>query len=291
MKPGERRELAQAAVADRKIAIRRSCRLFTISEGCYRHVPDTGKDSNLEDVLLRLAATHIRWGFGLMYGWIRNQGYTWNHKRVYRVYKRLKLNLRIKPKKRLPNRNPTPLAVPIAPNECWSLDFMSDSLSSNDSFRVLNIIDDFNREYLHAEIDRSLPAARVIRALEMAIEQYGKPRCLRSDNGPEFISQALAEWASDKQITLNFIKPGKPTQNAFVERFNKTYREEILDLYLFRSLSEVQDQTTDWMWTYNRERSHKSLGGQTPWQHRRNWMASQAVEAVPRARNTTSTAC
>ncbi len=123
-----------------------------------------------------------------MYDWIRERHYRWNHKRVYRVYRALELNLRIKPKKRLPSRNPLPLAVPEKPLQTWSLDFMSDALSDGRSYRTLNIIDDFNREAVHIEVDFSLPATRVIRSLECAIVQYGKPQRIRSDNGPECIA-------------------------------------------------------------------------------------------------------
>ncbi len=171
-----------------------------------------------------------------MFSWMRTHGYVWNHKQVYRVYKELALNLRIKPKRRLPNRSPRPLLVPDEPNRCWSLDFMSDSLTDGRRYRTLNIIDDFNREILHIEVDFSLPAERVIRSLETAIVQYGKPQCIRSDNGPEFIAHILAEWVDENQIDHDFIKPGTPTQNAYIERFNRTYRGKVLDLYAFGSL-------------------------------------------------------
>lgn len=262
-------------MASHGISIKRSCSLHVISEGCYRHQAVTDKDDRLRDLIARLAATHPRWGFGLMFGWIRQQGHQWNHKRVYRVYKEMAMNLRIKPKKRLPNRYPSPLQTPSTPNACWSMDFMTDSLTNGDSYRTLNIIDDFNREFLHAEIDKSLPGERVVRALEMAIEQYGKPTRIRVDNGPEFISHVLGRWAQERQVTLDFIQPGKPTQNAYVERFNRSFREEVLDTYAFSNLDEVRDQATKWMWVYNRERPHQALNGATPWHARTLWHATR----------------
>ena len=186
-----------------------------------------------------------------MFQRLRNLNYPWNHKRVHRVYCEMGLNIRIKPKKRLPNRNPQPLAEPVAPNEVWSIDFMHDSLESGRSFRTFNVIDDFNREALAIEIDFSLPSERVIRVLNRIIKERGKPRLVRMDNGPEFISAIFALWAKERRINLDFIKPGKPTQNAYVERFNRTFREQLLDCNLFSSLEEVQLATTNWMWEYN----------------------------------------
>lgn len=291
MRPAERRALAQEAVASHGVSMRRACTLHMISQGCYRHQPMSGRDDEIKDVIQRLAATHPRWGFGLMFGWMRNKGYSWNHKRVYRVYRELEMNLRIKPKRRVPSRNPEPLSVPDEPNQCWSMDFMSDSLTNGASFRTLNVIDDFNREVLHIEADISLPAERVIRALGMAIEQYGYPRRIRVDNGPEFISRALEQWAQDREISIEFIKPGKPTQNAYVERFNRSFREEVLDVYAFSDLDEVREKATWWMWIYNRERPHKALAGKTPWQARRQWYATQATKDLPGIVNKSLAAC
>jgi putative transposase len=201
-----------------------------------------------------------------MFRWLRRQGYEWNHKRVYRFYRELSLNLRIKPKKRLPNRTPIPLHQPLSPNLFWSMDFMSDSLASGKKFRTLNILDDFNREALAIEIDYSLPAERVVRTLEQVALLRGYPTILRVDNGPELISKRLLEWADEHGVTINHIQPGKPAQNGYIERFNRTYREDILDQYLFSNLTEVRDLTDEWLIMYNGERPHSSLNNQTPWE-------------------------
>ncbi len=216
--------------------------------------------------LSELAKDHLRWGFKKMFQYLKTQGHRWNHKRVYRVYCELLLNLRKKPKRRFPSRNPQALLQPLYSNICWSMDFMRDSLESGGIFRTLNIIDDFNREILGIEIDRSLPADRVTRKLDCIAEWRGYPRAIWVDNGPEFISGTLREWASDHKVDLDFIKPGKPAQNAYIERFNRTYREDILDLYLFSDLDEVRDRTTHWMYEYNAERPHESLGNKTPYE-------------------------
>ena len=256
--------MARYAVEHHALSERRACRLLAVSRTAYRYQPKRPDDSAIQDVLQRLAERWPRWGFDKMRKWLRRQGYGWNHKRIYRVYCEMELNLRIKPKKRLPSRNPKPLAQPAAANVCWSLDFMSDSLDNGRAFRVLNIIDDFNREALHAEIDFSIPAERLVRVLDNLTEYRGYPKRLRSDNGPEFISQALELWAESNAVTLDFIKPGKPAQNGYIERFNRTYREDILDMYLFSSLDEVRQLSEQWRHRYNTERPHDSLNGMTP---------------------------
>ncbi len=149
-------------------------------------------------------------------------------------------------------------------NETWSADFMADALWSGRRFRTFNVLDDFNRESLRIEIDTSLPSARVIKALNELIELRGKPRRLRMDNGPEFISAALADWAKEHGVELAFIQPGKPTQNAYIERFNRTFRTEVLDRYVFNTLSEVRGMAEDWRHRYNHQRPHRALGGLPP---------------------------
>ena len=154
--------------------------------------------------------------------------------------------------------------MPTAKNQVWSMDFMSDQLVSGKTFRTFNIIDDYNREGLGIEVDLSLPAVRVIRALEQIIEWRGKPAALRCDNGPEYISQALTEWANKNQITLIYIQPGKPTQNAYIERFNRTAKHEWLDLHDFTSVAHAQLLATQWLRQYNNERPNTAIGGIPP---------------------------
>lgn len=216
------------------------------------------------EAILSVVEESPGWGFPKIYKTLRRRGYRWNHKRVHRLYCLLRLNKRRKGKRRLPTRHPEPLAVPSTANYCWSVDFMSDSLRDCRQFRTFNVLDDFNREALAIEIDLSLPAARIIRVLDRIAIQRGYPEKMRCDNGPEFVSIALAGWAEEHGVHLDFIQPGKPTQNSYVERFNRTYRDEILDLYLFSSLSEVRYMTEDWLRKYNEERPHDSLGDLTP---------------------------
>jgi putative transposase len=261
--------VARWATAERAISVRRACELFSISSGCYRYVSRRAPDDEIVEVLLRLAESKPRWGFGLMFDWVRLHEYAWNHKRVYRVYKELALNLRIKPKKRLPTRDPVPLDEAKQPNDCWSVDFMSDSLTDGRSYRTLNVIDDFNREGLAVEVDHSLPSQRVVRVLDQVAQERGYPRKLCSDNGPEFIARALESWAAAHEVELAPIEPGKPTQNGYVERFNRTFREGVLDVYAFGELEEVRDESTRWLYDYNHDRPHLALDRQPPVVYRR----------------------
>ena len=165
---------------------------------------------------------------------------------------------------RLPKRIKRPLLVPQLPNQVWSADFMSDTLYTGKRFRTFNVIDDFNREALQIEIDTSLTSKRLIRVFERLKLERGLPDTLRVDNGPEFISGTFVAWAESNGLTIQYIQPGKPNQNAYIERFNRTYRNELLDLYLFRNLAEVRDATYWWMIEYNEQRPHDSLNDLTP---------------------------
>jgi putative transposase len=195
---------------------------------------------------------------------IRHQGHTWNHKRIRRVYCELKLNLRTKPKRRLPTRERCPLLQPIKSNYCWSIDFMSDALANGQKFRTFNVIDDFNREGLGILAGKSMPTSCVINYLDFIAEFRGYPEIIRTDNGPEFISKDFSKWAKKHRITINHIQPGKPAQNGFIERFNRTYREDVLDAYLFHAMDEVQAITDKWLHEYNYHRPHESLKNLSP---------------------------
>lgn len=266
MKPSQRREMAQRAVHHCRISIRLACQVFGISQTCYRYQSSqSAVNEEIADHLIRLTYNQRNWGFGLCFLHLRNvKGFRWNHKRVYRIYRELELNLRIKPKRRIERAKPEPLAVPAVANECWSMDFMHDQLADGRSIRLLNVIDDFNREGLAMEIDLSLPAERVIRALNQVLEWRGKPKAIRCDNGPEYISQKVKDWAEQLDIRLAYIQPGNPQQNAYVERYNRTVRYDWLNHYQFESVAEIQAFATDWLWTYNHERPNMALGGITP---------------------------
>jgi len=266
VRPSCRKAIAKWAVADRNISIRLSCATFGISQTCYRYRPLLSNENEKIAVwLLRLTEWRKRWGFGLCFLYLRNiKGFSWNHKRVYRIYRELELNLRIKPRRRLVREKPAKLAVPEIPNETWSMDFMADRLSNGRTFRTFNVLDDFNREGLGIEVDTSISSERVTRALDRIIEWRGKPKTIRCDNGPEYISEVLAKWAKNHGIILAFIQPGKPQQNAYVERYNRTVRHEWLEMHELNSIEHAQEEATKWLWTYNNDRPNMAIGGITP---------------------------
>ena len=266
VKPSARRAMAHKVVGAGRLSIRASCTAFSISETCYRYQPKLSAENDLiAEWLMKLTGAQRNWGFQLCFLYLRNvKGFGWNHKRVYRIYCELELNLRIKPRKRLKRKKPQALAVPDTVNQVWSMAFMHDQLSDGRSFRAFNVIDDFNREGLCIEVDFSLPAPRVIRALNQIIEWRGNPRAIRCDNGPEYISDLLGRWAVEHNIALQFIQPGNPQQNAYVERYNRTVRYDWLSQHIFTTIEEVQTGATDWLWTYNNERPNMAIGGITP---------------------------
>jgi putative transposase len=215
---------------------------------------------------------HPTHGFPKAFAYLRRAGKRWNHKRVHRVYTLLQFNKRRKGKRRIPKRIKQPIQAMSMTNQSWSIDFMSDSLVSGRKFRTFNVIDDFSREVLAIEIAISLPAIRVIRVLEQIIEWRGQPVRIRMDNGPEFISKDFELWCKGREIELLYIQPGKPTQNSLVERFNGTYRKDILDAYLFYELNEVRELTEEFIAEYNERRPHESLKNKTP----REWAETGA---------------
>ena len=228
-------------------------------------------------------ARNGRWGFWLCFDWLRDHGYRWNHKRVWRVYRQLRLHLPRRRRRRLPRVPWRPLVAPRRANQVWALDFMHDRLYRGRAFRTLNVMDESNREGLAIEIDTSLPAARVIRLMEQLAELRGLPEALRLDNGPELRSQAFTAWCEAHHIELRHIQPGQPQQNAFIERFNRTYREEVLNAYVFETLTQVRLITDHWLEVYNHERPHRALGRVPPSRY------AAVLQAADLSRNELST--
>ena len=210
------------------------------------------------------AASEFGDGFDKIFQRIRKNGHPWNRKRVYRVYKKILFNKRSILRKRLPKRVKQPLEAPAMPNTTWSMDFVSDKTENGRTFRVLNIIDDCNREAVAQEAFMSITAERVISILEDVISRNGKPESIRTDNGPEFVAGVLNVWFLANGIEHKFTQPGKPMQNGYIERFNGSYRRAVLDAYLFRNLEEVREITEKWRQDYNNNRPHEALGNMTP---------------------------
>ncbi len=262
------------AVAQKGVSIALACRTFGVSKRCYRYeLKLRSENERISDLLIGLTNAHHTWRFGLCYLYQRNEkGYLCNHKRVYRIYREFELNLSIKPRKRLNREKPEELAVPAEPNVTCSLDFMAYRLEDARSFRLLNVLDDFNRKGIGIEADFSVPAERMTRSLDRIIEWRGQPMAIQMDNGPELIGGTLLSWAERRGIAIQHIQPGKPQQNAYIERYNRTVRHEWFGQYLFRTIEEVKDTTTEWLWTYNHERPNMALGGIMPAQKLRRQM-------------------
>jgi len=262
--PDEKKQAVDFLVEEHSLSIRQACEVVKIPRSNYQYSRVGKNDTDIIRSLKKLVEDHPSIGFWKCYYRLRRQGYSWNHKRVYRVYTKMQLNIRRRAKKRLPARVKQTLFHPDAVNQVWSMDFMCDSLWDGRRFRLLNIMDDYNREVLAIEADTSLPALRVIRALEQLKQYRGLPKMIRVDNGPELISDRLDVWCKDNDVQLIFIQPGKPTQNAFNERLNGSLRKEILNAYVFRTLSEVRELTEKWRADYNYNRPHEALKNKAP---------------------------
>lgn len=247
------------------VSLRRACRLVGLSSSTWRYRL-RGRSDNTE-LLARLqthAAQRARFGYRRLHTLIERDGILANHKRVHRVYREAGLQVRRRRRKRLTRADRLPLARPQGRGQCWSMDFMRDTLADGRAFRTLNIVDDFTRECLAIEVDRSLPGARVVRVLERLRETVGLPQRIVIDNGPEFTGRALEAWAYAHRVELHFIRPAKPIENAYIESFNGKFRDECLNEHWFRSVAEALALIEEWRIDYNTVRPHGSLGQQTP---------------------------
>lgn len=266
MTSAKKREAVRFLVGEHNRPVARACGCVGLSRSAFYRVPDdwTVRDADVIAALAKLVKDRPSRGFWKCRKMLRREGQPWNHKRIYRVYRAMGLHLRRPAKKRLPKRERVPLYVPSFPDCVWSADFMSDTLWNGRRFRTFNVVDDFNREAVHIEVDTSITSGRLVRVFEQLRAQRGLPQVLRSDNGPEFLGETFTSWAKNAGVAIQYIQPGKPNQNAYVERFNRTYREELLDQYLFSSLDDVREATWWWMREYNEERPHDALGDRTP---------------------------
>lgn len=278
--PERRRWAVGFLIAIWSLSIVRACRAAGLSRRAwYRTDPAERvdkKDASVIEALNEIVTEHNRWGFWMCFHRLRNLGHRWNHKRVWRVYKAMKLNRKRRTKRRLPVREPATLNVPAEANNTWSFDFMSDTIYSGTRFRVLNIIDEGVREALDIVVDTSITSTRVVRTLEQLKRERGVPQAIRVDNGPEMTSSVFAEWAERNRVRIDYIQPGCPNQNAYIERFNRSYREEVLDPHIFSDLSQVRDLSWAWMLSYNEERPHSSLGNIPPAEFKRRLLTKNS---------------
>ena len=265
----EKREASKSLVSS-GLPIKRACEIVGLGRASFYRKPRDWRiaDAAVIDAINEQLQKSPRSGFWKCYDRMRLKGYEFNHKRVYRVYCLMGLNLKRRTKRVLPKRIVVPLEVTDAPNEQWALDFMHDTLYCGRPFRTLNVIDEGTRECLAVEIDTSLPASRLIRVLEQLKQDRPLPKQIRLDNGPELIAAEFVDWCDANQIELAYIQKGKPQQNGFAERFNGSFRREFLDAYLFEDLDQVRDMAWVWMIDYNEDRPHESLGKLPPAMYR-----------------------
>ena len=278
MKPARRRELVQFLRVGFQVSERRACRVIPIPRSSQRYQSQAKDQSALELRLRDLAQSRVRYGYRRLHVLLEREGWRINHKRVYRLYRLEGLSLRLKTRKKRVSglRGPKPVAT--RPNECWSMDFMADRLVDGHRFRVLTLVDNVSRVSPAIVVDSRLTGERVVEALDWLLAAGQKPAMLSIDNGPEFISRALDAWAHRHGVRLEFSRPGKPTDNAFIEAFNSRFRDECLNLHWFDSLEEAQTTIEAWRVDYNTERPHGALGQQTPAEFSTAWQAP--VEAA-----------
>lgn len=241
----------------------RACRVVGIHRSLW-YYESRKDDTEVIDRLNELAEQLPTRGFDKYYDIIRLEGKRWGRRRVLRVYREMKLKLRRKHKRRLPARVKEPLQQQQQANKSYSMDFMSDALGGGRRLRILNIMDDYTRESLAAWCDYSIPGEKVVEVLKSIINHRGRPEQIRVDNGPEFRGRAFVEWCQMEKIVIKYIQPGKPMQNAYIERLNRTYREDVLDAYVFDTLEEVRILSDEWQDHYNNQRPHTALKGRTP---------------------------
>jgi putative transposase len=275
--PAARRREAAYAIERYATSERRACRLLHLSRSTWQYRSRRPADSEIRQQLRDLAAKLPRYGYKRLCRRLRKNGVKVNHKKIYRLYREEQLMVRKRARKRLVRRAEKPWP-PTRPNVRWSMDFTSDQLADGRRFRTWNIVDDFTRECLTIEVQRSISGAHVARLLTAIVEERGRPEMIVCDNGPEFISRALEMWA-ELGVKIRFIEPGKPVQNCYIESFNGRFRDECLNEHWFTSLDDARQIIAAWREDYNHVREHGSLGGMTPDEYRR---AVESSENAPR---------
>ena len=265
--PQAKRSAVSSLVSSTKLSQRRACQLVNLNRSTYHYkTKQPDRDTTLRTRLKELATQHNAYGYLILHALLKHEGLVVNKKRTYRVYTEEGLQIRTKRRKKL-YRPRVCLVLPTKPNERWSMDFVHDQLSNGRRFRVLNVVDDYSRECILQLADTSISGVRVVRCLTELIQQRGRPKSIVCDNGTEFTSKAMFFWSRDSYVKLNFIQPGKPTQNAFVESFNGKFRNECLNQHWFISLNEARQEIAKWQHHYNTVRPHSSLNYLPPSQY------------------------
>ena len=274
----QKRQLAEFLCTGFRVPKRRACQVLAFARSCYYYRNRADPQTELRVRLKDLAGTRVRYGYRRLHILLMREGWQINHKRVYRLYKQEGLSLRLKTKKKRVSEARVPLPAPRGPNECWSMDFVVDRLSDGRQFRLLTLVDNFSRVSPAIEVDFSLTGKRVVAVLDRLKGSCGFPKVIKVDNGSEFISKAMDEWAHRNGVKLEFSRPGKPTDNAFIESFNGRLRQECLNQNWFTSLDDARRIIETWREDYNEIRPHSSLDHRTPSEFVVRWQQIRAAQ-------------
>lgn len=262
--PAARREAVAHLEIAYEVSERRACSALGADRTSVRYRSRRPDDATARVRLRELASIRRRFGYRRLHILLRREGIVMNHKKLRRLYREERLQMRRRGGRKRALGTRTPMALPQGPNQRWSLDFLSDAMTDGRRFRVLAIVDDFTRECLVLVADTSLPGLRVARELDTVIAIRGRPGTIVSDNGTELTSMAILRWSQERQIAWHYIAPGKPQQNAFIESFNGRLRDELLNETLFSSLAHAREALSFWKDDYNTIRPHSGLGNLTP---------------------------
>lgn len=273
----ERRRLVKELIDEYRVSTKRAAALCLLARSLVYYKAHGRDDRAVRQRIKEIAAVRVRYGMARIHVLLRREGWCDNHKRVRRIYREEGLNLRLRrPRRHKSARHRSEPLTLTAPNECWSMDFVMDALFDGRRFRALTLVDNFSRECLEIEVGQSLKGEDVVRVMErMKLTRGVVPERIKVDNGSEFISKALDRWASENKVALDFSRPGKPTDNAFIESFNGSFRDECLNVNWFLSLEDAQEKINAFKEEYNHFRPHSALGNLTP---------IEAIDRYPKAR-------
>ena len=256
---------------DRGLSERRALVVVQMSPSALRYTPRADRNEALRERILALAHRHKRYGVGMIYLKLRQEGQLVNYKRVERLYQEAKLQVRRRKRKKVPVGERQPLLRPTAANQVWSMDFVFDRTADGRVIKCLTVVDDATHEAVVIEVERAISGTGVTRVLDRLALGRGLPAVIRSDNGKEFCGKAMVSWAHERGVQLRLIEPGKPNQNAFVESFNGRLRDELLNETLFTSLAHARAVLQAWRTDYNTQRPHSRIGWLTPVEYARNF--------------------
>ncbi|MBY3171636.1 IS3-like element ISRle4 family transposase [Rhizobium laguerreae] len=262
--PAAKRKAVAHLMSHHEMSERRACKAIGFCRMTVRYETRRDNDHELRERMKALAHERRRFGYRRIHVLLRREGHLVNHKRLFRLYREEKLTVRKRGGRKRAIGTRAPMLVPMVANDRWSLDFVSDQFTDGRRLRILTVVDDCTRECLALVADTSLSGLRVARELDRIIEERGKPRMIVSDNGSEFTSNAILQWADRTKVDWHYIAPGRPIQNAFIESFNGRLRDEFLNETLFSSLAHARSALSNWRSDYNDQRPHSGLGWLTP---------------------------